>query len=463
MSHKMYTTDILVIGAGPTGLTAACDAARFGLSVKIIERRQTRAQISKALVLHARTLEIFESIGCVRQMLEAGKQFKGLHVHTSAAHMAPTYVDLIERAWGDTMYPFWLSLPQYLTEDILEQHLLSHGESIDWGTELMDVEDHGDHIIATIKTPDGSLITHRARWILGCDGGRSVTREKAGITMKREHIGVTFALTDIHTHTDIACDEGHVAPADDGLLLIVPMAQPDIWRVIAQVPKGSEQLDAEGWNTLVRERSGIELNGHSLGWSSQFELSSGIVDHFRAGNIFLLGDAAHIHSPVGGQGLNTGVQDAHNLIWKLALIHRHDLVGHEQHMLLESYEVERRPIAQDMVAKTTRATHMLTVRNGLVKRAMRRTARCLLSSSRIKDNLARGVGMLDLLTDGAPRLPNPKLPDGTRLHHQIAPLVPSLVSWNGHTYLVRPDHITVQPGPLHELLTSLTSHHTHSR
>jgi 2-polyprenyl-6-methoxyphenol hydroxylase-like FAD-dependent oxidoreductase len=449
--------DVLVVGAGPTGLTAACEASRHGLSVRIVERRARRARHSKALVVHARTMEVLELMGCAAPTLEAGQRFRALHVHTRPGrHRA--YVDLLDRRWGDTRYPFWLSIPQYETERVLESHLEAMGEPLEWSTELVALEERDEFVSAMLRTPSGALVEQRARWVLGCDGGRSLTRRESGMTMERDEMGVSFALADVHTESDLAADEGHVVLSNDGLLLIVPMTEPGVWRLIAHVPDGMDSLDAAGWQALVEHRSGFDLGIRRMGWSSHFQLSSGVADRFRNGRVFLLGDAAHVHSPVGGQGLNTGVQDAHNLIWKLALVQRPEVDAETRRVLLDSYESERRAIAADMVRNTGRATRALTLRNPLARGALRSFARIALRSRRFKDRLGRGVGMLELLTGGAPRLPNPEVEPGVRLHDRVDPRLPTLLNWKGRQLLVRPDRIVANVGSLpHYVETTVAS------
>ncbi|MDP1919051.1 MAG: FAD-dependent monooxygenase [Myxococcales bacterium] len=446
MPNAASDTDLLIVGAGPTGLAAACDALRHGLTVRIVERRATRSEYSKALVLHARTLEVLEVLGCANELVAAGQRFSALNVRTSTS-ARPLRVDLLKRSWGDTRYPFWLSIPQYEVERILEARLAALGGVIEWSTELTSLDDRGDHVVAKLSASSGAGLEHSARWVLGCDGGRSATREQLGVALTRQDVGVTFALADVHTTCELVEDEGHVVLSSEGVLLIVPMPERGLWRLIVQVPKEAELVSPSDWGALVQRRAGIELGIHRLGWTSKFDLTSGVADRFRKGNVFLLGDAAHVHSPVGGQGLNTGVQDAHNLVWKLALLKK-GLATELSDALLDSYESERQPIARQMVRATSIATRLLTVTNPVVRWVRGRFARLVLSRARVQDQLARGVGMLDLETAGLRRLPNPILPAGDRLHDRIDSRVPTLLQWQGRDVMVRPDRILARPGSL---------------
>lgn len=454
MTHESNETDLLIVGAGPTGLAAAVDALRYGTRVRIVERRAERAEYSKALVVHARTMEVFERLGCAQAVLSAGAKFRALHVHTIPRRKR-TRVDLLDRRWGDTRYPFWLSVPQYEVERALEGRLaemlaekqLNHGPVVEWSTELVALDQRESHVIASVRGPDGVVREHRARWVLGCDGGRSTTRELIGVSMKRADLGVTFALADVHTDSELAGDEGHVVMADEGLLLIVPMPAEGVWRLIAQVDGAGPELDASRWNELVTRRSGIDLRVRSMGWSSRFQLTSGVSDALRRRRVFLLGDAAHVHSPVGGQGLNTGVQDAHNLLWKIALADSEKLSPTQREALLDSYASERHAVAEAMVRGTERMTRVLTGRSRFAFEALRRVAPFALKIDRVMDQLGRGVGMLDLRSGGR-RLANPELAPGVRLHDRVTALFPTLLRWNGRSLLVRPDLVVAEPGSL---------------
>ncbi|HEX5993925.1 MAG TPA: FAD-dependent monooxygenase [Jiangellales bacterium] len=433
--------DVLVVGAGPTGLTAACEALRHGLSVRIIERNATRSTFSRALVAHARTLEVFDTMGVVDAILGEGTRFAALNTYAGRRRRR-VRVDLLDLPWGDTAYPYWLSIPQYATERVLETHLNRLGGEVEWRTTFDDkLVDHGDHVEAVLQRPDGGHETVRARWLIGCDGGRSRVREHAGLRLDRSADGATFVLADTRTTARLTEDEGHVYLAPEGLLLIVPMPEPTRWRIIAHVPTPPPdtalRTDAAFLDELIRRRAGIDFGSHDLTWTSQFNLSHGLADRYRRGRVFIAGDAAHVHSPVGGQGLNTGVQDAHNLLWKLAAARR---MGDDAAVdrLLRSYEAERRPIAQAMVHATARVTRLLTA-GAAARRILGVVAPLILARPTVQLRFGRGVGMLEnayprgplvaAAPPGGRRMPNPVLRHGGRLYERLDPL--------GHTLVVR--------------------------
>lgn len=444
--------DVLVVGAGPTGLTAAAEALRHGLTVRIVDRKPGRSGFSKALVAHARTMEVFQTMGIAGQVLEHGTRFAALNTHAGRRRRR-VRVDLLDQPWGDTAYPFWLSVPQYDTERILEEHLVSLGGTVEWGVTLESLDERFDDVTARLRHEDGRVETVRSRWLIGCDGGRSRVRDEVGLRLDRADAGATFVLADVKTTARLTEDEGHGFLTSQGLLLIVPMPEPSRWRIIAHVPKPQDDapitIDESFLDDLIRRRAGIEFGSHDLQWQSQFDLSHGLVDRYRRGRVFVAGDAAHIHSPVGGQGLNTGVQDAHNLMWKLALAARLDDDAAE--VLLDSYEAERREVAKAMVEGVARVTGLITTRRSIPRRVIGLVAPRVISRPWVQAKLSRDIGMLEvsytsgaLVPDSSPmaglRMDNPKLRGGGRLYDRLEPAGYTWVVWG------RPGEAAPDPG-----------------
>jgi 2-polyprenyl-6-methoxyphenol hydroxylase-like FAD-dependent oxidoreductase len=433
--------DVLVVGAGPTGLTAAAEALRHGLTVRVVDRKPGRSTFSKALVTHARTMEVFQVMGIAGQVLAEGARFAALNTH-AGSRRRHVRVDLLDQAWGDTAYPFWLSIPQYTTERILEEHLVALGGRVDWNVSLDSLDERLDHVEARLLHEDGRVETVHSRWLVGCDGGRSRVRDAIGLRLERADAGATFILADVRTTAALTEDEGHGFLSPEGLLLIVPMPEPGLWRIIAHVPRppGDAPLtiDAAFLDELIRRRAGIEFGSHDIGWESTFDLSHGVVDRYRRGRVLLAGDAAHIHSPVGGQGLNTGVQDAHNLVWKLALAARLD--DEASGPLLDSYEEERRAVAKEMVDGVARVTDLITRQTGILRRLVGLVAPHVISRRRVQARLSRAIGMLEvsyahgaLVPASSPssglRMDNPALRSGGRVYDRLDPLGFTWVVW----------------------------------
>lgn len=436
--------DVLVVGAGPTGLTAAAEALRHGLSVRIVDRKAARDRFSKALVVHARTMAVFEIMGVAQGVRALGAPFAALNLDFGEPE-SRVRVDLLGQPWGDTAYPYWLSVPQYDTERVLEDHLARLGGEVEWFCAVRDLTDHDDHVEATLTNELGSE-TLRARWVVGCDGGRSTVRDEVGIDLRRTGERTTFLLADLKSTSSLVQGEGYLYLAHEGLLIIVPMPEPGRWRVIAQVPSDSDgtrpTVDAARLDDLIRERAGIEFGGHDVTWNSQFDLSHGVADRFRSGRVLLAGDAAHIHSPVGGQGLNTGVQDAHNVLWRLAESRRS--TPEQAEVVLAAYESERRGAARRMVRGVALMTSLMTSRRWWARRIRRSISPRILSRPAVQARLGRDVGMLNLSYARASgrrgtgwsvgqRLPNPRLRQGGRMF--------DLLSGNGFTWMVRGDGV----------------------
>jgi hypothetical protein len=313
---------------------------------------------------------------------------------------------------------------------------------VDWNVSLDSLDERLDHVEARLLHEDGRVETIRSRWLLGCDGGRSRVREAMRLRLERADAGATFILADVRTTAGLTEDEGHGFLSPEGLLLIVPMPEPGLWRIIAHVPRPPENapltIDAAFLDELIRRRAGIEFGSHDIGWASQFDLSHGVVDRYGRGRVLLAGDAAHIHSPVGGQGLNTGVQDAHNLVWKLALAGRldDDAAG----LLLDSYEQERRAVAKEMVDGVARVTDMITRETGILRRLVGLIAPRVISRRAVQAKLGRAIGMLEvsyahgaLVPASSPsaglRMDNPALRSGGRLYDRLDPLGFTWVVW----------------------------------
>ena len=455
-SESSTDVDLLVVGAGPTGLVAAAEALHQGLSVRIIERRVSRGTFSKALVVHARTLEVFDTMGIVEAVRAVGTPFAALNAQFAGSRKR-VHIDLLGLPWGDTAYPYWLSVPQYATERVLEAHLGSLGGAVEWSCSLRGLRDLGASVEAELHCASGTE-TVRARWVVGCDGGRSTVRDLAGITLRRTGAGTTFLLADAKGTSDLIEDQGYLYLARQGLLLIVPMPEPGRWRLIAHVPTPSpgvdgnaNTIDAVGLDDIIRQRTGIEFGSHGVSWTSQFDLTHGVADRFREGRVFLAGDAAHIHSPVGGQGLNTGVQDAHNLIWRIAQA-RH-IPPRLAEDLLDGYESERRGTALPMVRGVARMTALMTARSWPIRRSVGWLAPHLLKRPSVQARLGRDIGMLNLsyadrahtprksghgLHAGG-RLPNPELTSGCRLFERLPT--------TGYSWVVVGERDTPAPDP----------------
>ena len=392
-------TDVLIVGAGPTGLTAAAEAVRHGLSVRIIDANESRSVHSKALVLHSRSLEIFTDMGFADKVLESGQEFRALNIYADGKALSSINFRTID--WQDAIYPFWLSLPQSETERCLEKHLAHLGVSVERQTKLSELAQFDDHIQASLShtnetDEDQSKEPVEAKWLIGCDGARSTTRKLCNIPFKGSTEDDVFILGDVNIDWEHPEDEGYNFMAPEGVLLVVPLPEPKCYRIIAHMPNlGPEQkpdINLELLQTLMNQRTKQAAKVYDLAWSSSFSVKHLVADHHRQGRVFLAGDAAHIHSPVGGQGLNTGIQDAYNLIWKLALAQQ----GRGTDELLNSYEVERHAVAEATIKNVSFATKIVTLKNPLSKALRNQLSSILVNTDAVQNRFGRNVGMLDI-------------------------------------------------------------------
>jgi 2-polyprenyl-6-methoxyphenol hydroxylase-like FAD-dependent oxidoreductase len=247
-------------------------------------------------------------------------------------------------------------------ERIMGARLAELGVSVQWQTELVSFEQQLTHVDAALKLPDGNLRTIKAGWLAGCDGSRSSVREKSGIGFPGSPYEHTFFVADTEATGPMKPDEVNVYLSRDGFHLFFPMRGQDRWRVIGILPDQLRRRDEVKFEEVVpsmREEAGVALSFKSCGWFSTYRIHHRAAERFRDRRCFLLGDAAHIHSPMGGQGMNTGLQDAHNLAWKLALV----ITGAAIPQLLDTYEQERMPVAQQLLKTTDRAFQLVVADN----------------------------------------------------------------------------------------------------
>ena len=232
--------DVLIVGAGPTGLTAALEAIRHGLSVRVIDQNDSHSIYSKALVVHSRTLEIFQDMGLACCVLNNGRKFDALNIHTPGRRLARIVFEELD--WQDAVFPFWLSIPQSETERCLEQHLNELGGRVERGTELLDLEQVPDFARVKLRHRDDAVETVEVPWVVACDGARSRTRRLLGLEMNGKADDNVFILGDVRIGWDVPEGEGSNILSPDGIVLIVPMPQPKRYRIIAHMPKQPFQM-----------------------------------------------------------------------------------------------------------------------------------------------------------------------------------------------------------------------------
>jgi 2-polyprenyl-6-methoxyphenol hydroxylase-like FAD-dependent oxidoreductase len=356
------TTDVLIVGAGPTGLMLANQLGRRGVRAMIIDRHSGPAQESRAMAVQARTLEIYAKLGVADQAVALGAPGNGANMWVHGRRRAR--IPLQEIGEGVSRFPYVLMLGQDENERILGAHLRRWNMDVQWNTELVSLEQHPDHVRVTLTGPDGQAQVVTATYVAGCDGGRSAVRQLNGIGFPGAPYDHVFFVADTEATGPMVQDELNAYLFRDGFNLFFPMRRKNGWRVIGILPeelRGREGLTFDDLQPWLREETGHALSFHACHWFSTYRIQHRCTEKFRDRRCFLLGDAAHVHSPMGGQGMNTGLQDAYNLGWKLALVLKH----RADDALLDSYEAERMPVAHRLLNSTDRAFRLVVSKSWL--------------------------------------------------------------------------------------------------
>jgi 2-polyprenyl-6-methoxyphenol hydroxylase-like FAD-dependent oxidoreductase len=348
--------DVLIAGAGPTGLVLALWLTRSGVRVRIVDKVAEPGTTSRALGMQARTLEFYRQLGIASEVVDRGLKFIAANLWVRGRQVG--HVRLGDMGVGLSPYPYILIFPQDEHERFLIDRLIELGVHVERPMELLGFEDQGERIIARLKRADGIEETCEAAYLAGCDGARSVVREQLATGFPGGTYAHMFYVADAEATGPVMNHELHVALDDAGFLAVFPMKGDLRGRLIGTAKDASatasRALEWSDVSTKVIEQLGVKVV--RINWFSTYHVHHRVAAHFRAGRTFLLGDAAHIHSPVGAQGMNTGLGDAVNLAWKLAAV----LQGCASASLLDTYEPERIAFAKRLVASTDRAFQLVT-------------------------------------------------------------------------------------------------------
>lgn len=379
---------VLIVGAGPVGLAMAVELTRFGVPVRLVDKAAHATETSRALVLWARTLELLDRAGCTKDFLEHGLRARGATVHSSDKVLGTTGFDMLA-----SPYNFALMLPQSETERLLSEILGQAGVVVERGVELIRFEDAGEHVQAQLRHADGRVESVVTPWLLGCDGAHSTVRHGLGV----EFAGCTdnddWLLADVRMHGTRAPspEEAAIYLHPDGPFALFPMRGGRM-RVVGCIgrtdpaqPRAEPTLDDV--QAMIDRRTGGGFQAIDPIWLANFRINERKVADYRHGRVFLAGDAAHIHSPAGGQGMNTGMQDAINLAWKLALV----TSGKAGAGLLDSYSSERSAVGTMVVRNASRLTRAANLSNPLLQSMRNHAIAWLLGFQKVRRAM---VGML---------------------------------------------------------------------
>ena len=354
MNSGTPDTDILIVGAGPVGLFLANECARRGLRWRLIEARPSQSEHSKALAVFPRTLEIFDMAGIAAPFLQAANRVTWVAVTERRRQLAR-----LRFAPDDTPYPFVAMVPQDVTERLLADELRRRGGAVDYDTTLVSAVERDGDVRATLDCK-GERTTLTATFVVGCDGAHSTVRHLLNLPFEGARYDASFMLADVETNQTLPADEMQLCPSESGPLAIFPVSatRRRIVAIIDQPHGDAPSLHLV--RTMLAQRAPAGIEALSMRWSSYFRVHHRRVGRLRVGRMFIAGDAAHVHSPFGGQGMNTGLQDVWNLVWKLDLVVR----GRGNERLLDSYGAERLPVIAQVIA----TTHAMTVAMGATGR-----------------------------------------------------------------------------------------------
>jgi 2-polyprenyl-6-methoxyphenol hydroxylase-like FAD-dependent oxidoreductase len=396
---------ILIVGAGPVGLTMATELSRFGIDVRLIERRPQPTDTSRALAIWSRTLELFDRPGCTKAFLGSGLKARGAALRSGQTVLGRPRFDDIASA-----YNFALMLPQCDTERLLIAHLRTLGVEVERETELVSFAEKGDTIEAVLSHADGRRETVSTPWLLGCDGAHSVVRHGLNVEFAGSSQDDDWIIADVRL-------DGAHAPAADEISVYFDRGGPF---VIFPLPGGRARIittrgkldpahprpepTIADVQALIDQRAGGGFTASDPVWLTSFRINERKVSDYRQGRAFLAGDAAHIHSPAGGQGMNTGMQDAFNLAWKLAMV----MQGDAAETLLDSYSPERNAVGNMVLRNATAMTDVGLLTNPAAQAARNLVARFLLGFHAVRNEIVATMSEIEIAYAKSPLCSGPR-------------------------------------------------------
>ncbi|WP_052848879.1 FAD-dependent monooxygenase [Streptomyces avicenniae] len=435
---------VLIVGAGPTGLTAACTLLRSGVPVHVVDRRRGPATAPKALVLWSGALEVLDRLDVAAPLAERALPLAGASYWSRGRKVAKVRFGGL----GNTRFPGPLCVPQPVTEELLYARLTQLGGTVAWNTEVSSVTQEADGVTALLRDVDGQESATTASWLIAADGMHSTVRGTLGVPFEGATYPRDFLLGDVVLDPaggiELPDHEAQYHLTPEGVLVVVSLPEGG-HRVFFDQPAGTREDRPEKpeLQQLLDARGPGKWRISEVWWSSRFQVHTKVAASFRSGRVFLAGDAAHVHSPAGGQGLNTGVQDGFDIGWKLAAAVRSGDTG-----LLDSYQHERRPAAVGAVRNADRQTKLWLVRNPLVRRLRDVLLGRLSSSGALERRIIPELAQIDLDHTGSPVVQQSSAPaDGVRPGRRVPdlPLTPvhGTKATTLHAYLAAGRHTVV--------------------
>jgi len=356
----MAQTDVLVVGAGPTGLALALWLTKQGVAVRIVDKSSGPGETSRAMALQARTLEFYRQLGMADAVVEAGYKTPAMNMWARGSRKAR--IPLIDAGGEISPYPFVLVYPQDRHERLLVKQLKTLGVEVERQTELLSFKDDGSEVTAILKQADGQEEAFTSAYLAGCDGARSLVRHEIGSGFEGGTYKQLFYVADVTAAGVEPAGEAHIAFDKSEFVMVMSYGEANQYRLIGIVQdKRAEHPETLTFADVGHEAiNGLGIKITNVNWFSTYRVHHRVTDQFRRGRAFLLGDAAHVHSPAGGQGMNTGILDAINLAWKLAAV----LKGKASDSLLDSYQVERQAFARKLVETTDKLFTFATAQGG---------------------------------------------------------------------------------------------------
>lgn len=348
----MLKTDVVIIGAGPTGLALAVQLIRYGVDFVIVDTKKTTTPFSRAIGVQARTLEIYDQIGLADELVSLGHAAEKVKFLKDGVVRGEA--NLSDLGTGLSPFPFVLLVEQGLHEELLYKFITDNKQDVLWRHELLSFTDDGDGVSANIKRADGSEFTVQAKYLVGCDGAKSGVRHSLGLTFEGDTVERLFYVADVELDWPHGHDALQINLGENTLTAFFPLKGEDRWRLVGTFPEGHKKDESdipyEEIDAQIEHDMGVKLDIKKVNWFSVYNVHSRAVNAFSKGRCFVAGDAAHIHTPAGAQGMNTGIQDGYNLAWKLALV----LEGKADETLLATYNEERIRNAKNLLSTTDR-------------------------------------------------------------------------------------------------------------